>query len=163
MRLAVFSSSQMDSAAPSAAATLSTRVARTALLVVIAAAFVASFLATDADTTARAVAQSGDDLTRLLRAMAAIKAVMAAVAVAAVLWRLGAAIKLPWLAAYALACGAMAAGPVLIWGMAHVSAGAVLLHGGLLASIVLLWRDPVVGARLAALVASRRATLAGRR
>jgi hypothetical protein len=41
--------------------------------------------------------------------------------------------------------------------MAHVAAGAVLLHAGLLATVVLLWRDPAVGQRLASLVAARRA------
>jgi hypothetical protein len=56
----------------------------------------------------------------------------------------------------------MAAGPVLIWGMVQVGAGALLLHAGLLASLLLLWRDPVVGARLAALVAKRRAALRSR-
>jgi hypothetical protein len=41
--------------------------------------------------------------------------------------------------------------------MAHVATGAALLHAGLFATIVLLWRDPAVGARLASLVAARRA------
>jgi hypothetical protein len=91
--------------------------------------------------------------------MAVLKAFMAAGLVAAVAWRLGAAVALPWLAAYAAAAAAMAAGPVLIWDMAHVGLGAVLLHGGLLAAVLLLWRDPVVGARLSAIVAARRAAL----
>jgi hypothetical protein len=112
---------------------------------------------TGGEATARAVADSGADLTRLLRAMAALKAMMAVAAGAAVLWRLGVPVGLAWFAGYAMAAAAMAAGPGLIWGMAHVAGGAVLLHAGLLATIVLLWRDPVVGDRLAALVAQRRA------
>ncbi len=56
----------------------------------------------------------------------------------------------------------MAAGPVLIWEMAHVRLGALLLHGGFLAGALLLWRDPTVGARLGDMVARRRATLRAR-
>ena len=56
----------------------------------------------------------------------------------------------------------MAAGPVLIWDMVHIRLGALLLHGGLLATALLLWRDPAVGARLVALVTRRRAILRAR-
>jgi hypothetical protein len=144
--------------------TVSPAAARAVLAVAILAALAGGALATGPDAVARAVAASGPDLTRLLRAMAALKAVMAAGAVAAMVWRLGAAVTLPWLAGYAAAAAAMAAGPVVIWGMAHVGVGATLLHGGLLASVLLLWRDPAVGARLSAIVAARRAALAmGRR
>jgi len=134
---------------------------RWALALVIAAAALGGMLATDAGATARAVAESGAELTRLLRAMAALKALMAAGAAASVLWRLGAPAAFSWFTGYALAAAAMAAGPGLIWGMAHVAAGAALLHAGLIAAIVLLWRDPVVGERLAALVAARRARRTG--
>jgi hypothetical protein len=131
--------------------------ARVAFLFVILGAAVVGALATQPDITARAVADSGADLTRLLRAMAAIKVLMAAGAAAGVLWRLAAPVSLAGFAAYAVAGAAMAAGPGLIWGMAHVAAGAVLLHAGLLATVVLLWRDPAVGQRLASLVTARRA------
>ncbi len=130
---------------------------RAVLVLVLAAAAVAGFVATGGDATSAAIADSGADLTRLLRAMAAIKMAMAACAAAAVAWRLGAPVSPKWFAGYALASVAMAAGPGLIWDMAHVAAGAALLHAGLLATIVLLWRDPAVGARLAVLVAARRA------
>jgi hypothetical protein len=50
----------------------------------------------------------------------------------------------------------MAAGPGLIWGMAHIGLGAILLHGGLFATIILFWRDPAVGAQLARIVDRRR-------
>jgi hypothetical protein len=68
-------------------------------------------------------------------------------------------VTLAWWAAYALACAGMAAGPGLIWQMASVRAGALTLHVGLLAGLILLWRDPAVGARLAIIVAARRAKL----
>jgi hypothetical protein len=129
---------------------------RAAFVLIVAAAAVAGLVWTGADATARAVADSGADLTRLLRAMAAIKAAMAVAASAAVLWRFGAPVSASRFGAYALAGAAMAAGPGLIWDMAHVALGAALLHAGLIATVVLVWRDPAVGARLAALVAARR-------
>jgi hypothetical protein len=130
-------------------------VRRGTLLVVIGVAVAASFVAGGTDAASVAIAHDGAAFTRLIRFMAAIKALIAVGAAAAVLWRLGAAITLPWFAGYALACGAMAAGPGLIWGMAHIGLGALLLHGGLLASILLLWRDPATANRLAAMVAAR--------
>jgi hypothetical protein len=75
---------------------------------------------------------------------------------AAVLWRLGAAISLPGFVAYAVTCALMAAGPGLIWGMAHIGLGALLLHGGLFATILLIWFDPAVSARLAGILATRQ-------
>jgi hypothetical protein len=136
--------------------------ARALLMVAIAAAVATGLAVVDPAASAKAVANAGNDLTRLLRGLAAIKAVMAACVAAGVWWRLGQTVGAPRLAAYALACGTMAAGPVLIWSMVQVGAGALLLHGGLLAGLLLLWRDPVVGARLASLVSARRAALRSR-
>jgi hypothetical protein len=130
--------------------------ARLGLLAIIAAALIAGFTATGFIATATAIAHDGAALTRLMRFMAALKGGIALAAAAAVLWRLNAAISLPWFAAYALACGAMSAGPGLIWGMAHVGLGALLLHGGLFATILLFWRDPAVSRRLAEILAARR-------
>ena len=127
--------------------------------VIIAGAIIAGFSLTGSEATNQAVSLAGADFARLLRAMAMIKAVLALGAITAVFWRLGTAISLPWFGAYAAACTAMAAGPGLIWAMAHVGLGAVLLHGGLLVACLLLWRDPVVSARLAAIVAARRLAL----
>jgi hypothetical protein len=90
-----------------------------------------------------------------MRFMAGLKSLMALGAAAGVMWRLGGPASGAWLAAYAGACGAMAAGPVLIWGLTHVGLGALLLHGGLLACVVMLWRDPAVGARLEAILVRR--------
>ncbi len=53
----------------------------------------------------------------------------------------------------------MAAGPVLVWDMAHIRLGALLLHAGLVASLLLLWRDPAVGARLEAIITKRRSVI----
>ena len=133
-------------------------VSRAALLLVIGVAAIAG-LVTGAAQGSQAASYADPDLARLLRAMAVLKALIASGAVAAVLWRLGSAVTLPWFAAYALAAAAMAAGPGLIWSMTHLGAGALLLHGGLLACALLLWRDPEIGRRLAALLAARRATL----
>ena len=130
--------------------------ARAALLLIVAAAIAAALLAAGGETSVRAVQNAGADLTRLLRAMAMLKALMAACAIAAVVWRLGVAATPVWFTAYAAASAAMGAGPGLIWGMDHVGAGALLLHGGLLAGVLLLWRDPEVERRLAAMVAARR-------
>ena len=141
---------------------LSAAVARALLALVIAAGFVAGLLATGTQASASAVALAGADLTHLLRAMAMLKALMAVGMVAAVMWRLGSPVTLAWWAAYALACAGAAAGPGLIWQMASVRAGALTLHVGLLAALILLWRDPAVGARLAMIVAARRAALRSR-
>ncbi len=129
--------------------------ARAALIVIAALAFVGGFLP-GTEAASQAASLADPDLTRLLRAMAAIKALLAAGAISAVVWRLGVPVALRWFVAYALACSAMSAGPGLIWGIAHVGIGALLLHGGLLACVVLLWRDPAVEWRLEALVSSRR-------
>jgi hypothetical protein len=134
-----------------------------AMVVLIAAAAVVGFAVTNAQTSAAAVAEAGADLVRLMRGMALIKLSMAALAGGAVLWRLLAApIRAGWFAAYAVACAAMAAGPGLIWHMDAVRTGAALLHGGLLAAVILVWRDAAVDARLAEIIAARRARLSPR-
>jgi len=129
--------------------------ARLLVLSVVAMALAAGFLATNAPASALAVRYDGAALTRLVRFMAVVKAGLAFAAAGAVIWRLGVPARWPGLLAYAVSCGGMAAGPGLIWGMVHVGWGAALLHGGLLASVVLLWRDKAVAARLEAVVKSR--------
>ena len=94
--------------------------------------------------------------------MALLKVAMAAGMAAAVLWRLGLPVTLAWWAAYALACAGMAAGPGLIWQMAYVRSGALLLHAGLFAALILLWRDPAISEQLRKMVAARRAVLRAR-
>ncbi len=133
--------------------------ARAAMGIVLVAAAAAGLCATSTEAARHAVAISGPELTRLLRFMAVLKSGMAAAAAVAVLWRLGSPAPFRWLAAYGLGGAAIAAGPGLIWGMAHVGCGALLLHGGLFAILVLLWRDPAVAARLTALLAARHPRL----
>jgi hypothetical protein len=67
-----------------------------------------------------------------------------------------------WIAGYAMAAAAMAAGPGLIWNMVHIGLGALFLHAGLVATLVMLWRDPAVAQRLSAAIAARRAADARR-
>ncbi len=138
-------------------ACLSPRHARAVVALAFVAAALAGFLATDGGTAAHAVEHAGGDLTRLLRAMAAIKAAMAVGVMAAVVWRLSTPAPTPWLVGYTFAGAVMASGPGLIWDMAYLGTGALLLHGGLAACAILLWKDPAVGSRLAAMIATRRA------
>ncbi len=135
---------------------LSPLMARLLLTLVIGAAIAASLAGAASPASTVAVSHAGADLTRLLRFMAVLKAAIAVGAAAAVYWRLGAAVSLPWLAAYGVAGGAMAAGPGVIWAMAHVGLGALLLHGGLFATILLLWRDPATASRLEGVLGRRR-------
>ena len=122
------------------------------VVVVIAGLATAAFVA----SSPHAAAGADPALTRLLRAMAVIKAGMAAGVIAVITWRLGVAAKPLALGAYALVSAAMASGPVLIWGMTHLVLGALLLHAGLAAGALMLWRDPATTARLKALIADRR-------
>ncbi len=128
-------------------------VARTLLLAVILLASAGGMLATDSAATARSIASAGGDWANLLRAMAALKLLFAGAAAVVVLWRLSAPISATRWGGYALAAGAAWAGPGLIWGLAHIALGALLLHGGLIATAILLLRDPATGARLAQITA----------
>ncbi len=135
---------------------MSAAVARPLLFGIIGAAVLAGLFATDPASATAAVRQAGGDLTRLLRAMALIKAGLGALAVAGVWWRFGGGVGWLWFTAYSLACAAMAAGPALIWQMDHVVSGSVMLHGGLIGVVLLLWRDPEVARQLSAAIAARR-------
>jgi hypothetical protein len=130
-----------------------------ALLSTVLLAAAAGF-ATGAWTGAAAIDQAGPELRHLMRFMAALKALLALAAAAAVVTRLnapdGPAVGGVRFAAYTVATAAMAAGPGLIWGMTHIVAGSILLHGGLLATVLLLWRDPGTAAWLEGLIAARR-------
>ena len=135
---------------------------RAVLVGAIVAGVALAALTTPAEEAARAAQAAGPELTRLLRTMAGLKLMFAAGLLAAAYWRLAAPASTWRLASYAAAGAAMAAGPVLIWEMAHVRLGALLLHGGLLSCVLLLWRDPAVGAGLGVIVAKRRRVLAAR-
>jgi hypothetical protein len=94
--------------------------------------------------------------------MAVLKLLFAGAATAAVMWRLGAPISATRWIGYAFAAGAAWAGPGLIWGLAHIALGALLLHGGLIATAMLVWRDPATRARLSEIIARRQAALRAR-
>ena len=148
---------------PSDAASRHGRVAGRAVLVgAVLAGLAIAVLATPGEEAARAAQAAGPELTRLMRAMAGLKLMFAAGLLAAFYWRLAMPASSWRLASYAAAAAAMAAGPVLIWEMAYIRSGALLLHGGLLAGALLVWRDPAVGLRLGVMVARRRAILRSR-
>ena len=102
-------------------------------------------------------AAADPELTRLLRAMAALKLLFVAAAAAAVLWRLQAPARPALLAGYAASAAAMTAGPGLIWFASHIVLASVLMHGGLAASLLLLWRDGACGKLLEQALHARRA------
>lgn len=143
-----------SSASVRGAAPLAPVFARGVIVLAISIAILASVLVI---TAAPHTAATGDPaLTRLLRAMALIKAGMAAGVVGAIFWRLGAVASPLALVAYAVASAAMASGPVLIWGMTNLVSGALLLHVGLVMGVLVLWRDPATTERLKTLIATRR-------
>jgi len=123
------------------------------LLAVIALACAGGMLVTDSATTSGLIASAGRDWANLLRAMAVLKLLFAGAATAAVLWRLGAPISVTRWGGYALSAGAAWAGPGLIWGLAHILLGTLLLHGGLIATAVLVWHDPATRVRLSEIIA----------
>ena len=115
---------------------------RAVLAAALLLAAAAGWFATPEATAQHAIAQAGAELTRLLRMMALVKLALAAGAVWLVDWRLRYPVRPLLAAGYVAGVAAMASAPGLIWSMAHVVAGAALLHGGLALLLVLLWRDP---------------------
>jgi hypothetical protein len=111
---------------------------RAALAVAVLLAVAVAHLA--ADDAASAAAAADPELARLLRAMALIKASMAAAAA----WLADRLLRCPLgpglAAALVAAVALMAAAPVLMWHVAHVGAGALLFHAGMIALLVLGWR-----------------------
>jgi hypothetical protein len=102
------------------------------------------YVVTGQAETHAAIAAAGPELTRLLRGMALIKGLIAAVVLMAVFWRLQFPATQLRVGAYIGACAAMVAGPFLVWDLAHIIAGAVLLHAGLMMAVLLGWRDETV-------------------
>jgi thiol:disulfide interchange protein len=102
-------------------------------------AVAAAHFAADGEASARAVA-ADPELARLLRAMAFLKASMAAAAV----WLADRLLREPLPTALAaglvLAVALMAAAPVLMWHVAPVGTGALLFHAGMVLLLVLGWR-----------------------
>lgn len=102
------------------------------------------------------------ELTQLLRAMAVLKLFFVAAAAGAIFWRLQAPVAWPRLGAYALVCAAMAAGPGMIWYMAHLGPASLLLHGGVALSVLLLWQDQTVATLLEDAIQRRRVAIRSR-
>jgi hypothetical protein len=115
---------------------------RLALVAAVTLGAVAGFAATSAPAAFQAVGDAGAELTRLLRAMAVIKVVLAAGVVWLIDWRLRFPINPRLAAGYIAGAAVMATGPGLIWDMAHVALGAMLLHGAGAVLLLLFWRDP---------------------
>ena len=128
---------------------------RGAFLFLAAAGLGAGFLLTGQVAAADAARLAGEDLIRLLRGMAAIKIAIILPALAAIFWRLGAPASSALFAAYIASAAAMTLSIGLIWHMAHVGPGAVLMHAGLIGTLVLLFRDKAVGQRLASALKAR--------
>ncbi len=155
--IAVIRAQAPSGRSPSREGVMAPFIARALLLAVILLALAGGMLVTDGAMTARLIASAGGDWASLLRAMAALKLLFAGAGAAAVLWRLGAPISATRWVGYALATGAAWVGPGLIWGLAHILLGALLLHVGLIATAILIWRDPATRARLSAIpVGGRR-------
>lgn len=137
----------------------SPRAARGVLLLTITFALAASVAVTGPGEASQAAARAGADLARLLQFMAGLKTLIAAGVTAAVLWRLAVPVTPLRLAAYAATGAITTAGLWQIGSTAHVGVGAVMVDGGLMASVLLLWRDPAVSGRIGAIVQARRAAI----
>jgi hypothetical protein len=114
---------------------------RTLLIGGAALGAAAGFLATGEAASLRAVHAAGPELTRLLRLMALVKVMLGVGALFAVHVRFRFPVAGRLALGYIAAGTVMAAGPGLIWGMAHVALGALLLHGGLASMLALGWVD----------------------
>ncbi len=117
----------------------------------------AGFILTPAETVDAAEAAAGADLARLLKAMAVIKLAFVLPAALAVIWRLSLPVSVGRLVAYAAATAAMTISIGLIWHLAHVGLGALLMHAGLISTLILLFTDKDVVVQLSGMLA-RRAT-----
>lgn len=81
------------------------------------------------------------ELAALLRFMAIVKAAMALGAAALVGWRFGSPVRPAAGLGYIAGAASMAAGAGLIWQLGHIGAGALLVHGGLVALAGIAWLD----------------------
>lgn len=112
---------------------------RTVLVAAVAGAVLAGFAV--AGWGADAPRMADGELTHLLRMMAVLKLVLALGAAFLVDWRLRQPVGPRAVAAYVAGAGMMAAGPGLIWGLAHLVLGAVLFHAGVAMLLVLACKD----------------------
>lgn len=141
---------------PGAAPTPTPRVrpgARVAHALAVVLAVAAAHLA-----SSDAAPAADPDLALLMRGMALTKALMALAALGLVGWRLRVgAVRVPVLLGLVAASAMLAAGPVLMWHVAHLGTAAGVFHGGLLLLLVVAWADRrATGEALARLVEARR-------
>lgn len=105
------------------------------------------------------------ELAALLRFMAVVKAGMALGAAALLAWRLGWPVRPATGLGYIAGVSGMAAGAGLIWQLGHIGAGALLVHGGLVALASLAWLDRAgwdqAASALPASIRSRRSAWPG--
>ena len=105
------------------------------------------------------------ELATLLRFMAVVKAAMALGASALLTWRLGGPVRAATGLGYIAGTSSMAAGAGLIWQLGHIGAGALLVHGGLVALAGLAWLDRAgwdqAASALPASIRSRRSAWPG--
>ena len=81
------------------------------------------------------------ELFRLLRGMAVLKGILAALAFAAVWWRLGRTLGAHLTATYVGSVCVMALATGLIWQLTALPAASALFHGATIALLVAAWRD----------------------
>ena len=144
----------LDASVPARRAA-SPRLSRAALLAAVGLAVAAAHLAGGGEAAARAVT-ADPELTRLLRGMAVLKAGLTLAAVGLVAWRVGYPTSPRLLAGLVASAVLLAAGPVLIWHVAPIVAGALLFHAGMVLLLALCWADRSSARDLKAAVARRR-------
>jgi hypothetical protein len=110
------------------------------LLLAMAAVGLAAFVAGD---PAPRLAED-PELARLLRGMAAIKALLTAGVARLLWWRLGRPVSAEMAAGYVLVSAAMAGATVMAWQLSHLALLSIAFHAGLVALGLLAWRDDAV-------------------
>ncbi|MBI1392840.1 MAG: hypothetical protein GC152_08885 [Alphaproteobacteria bacterium] len=128
---------------------LSVATARRIAIALVAAVSLAAALFMTQGDAAMKIAAADPDLARLLKAMTAIKAVLALGVTAAVGLRAGAPMGARWSVAYAGAVAAMWAGVGTMWRLQFTGVAAIAMHVGLFGAIILFFRDPAVERALA--------------
>jgi hypothetical protein len=83
------------------------------------------------------------DLVVLLRGIALIKATFALVALAAVLWRCGHALRPGHAVGYAAGCALMAGAAMSVWQLSSMGFASVAFHSGWIALFAVSWVDGV--------------------
>ncbi|MEM0985862.1 MAG: hypothetical protein AAGJ32_06415 [Pseudomonadota bacterium] len=127
----------------------STRIAaRLAIVLAMGLTAAGTLLAVGPQRISETAAALGPELTRLFLAMAAIKGLAVIGLAWAVMWRLGEPASIRGTTAYLVSCTAMAAGLAGMITLNGMAVSAIVLHAGLVGTLVLLWRDQAIAARL---------------